>query len=72
MRPDDFRASEIGRVKKGLGRFGFWYFEPAPIPRELDLSTETVMALSAADTALADSQGLDGFSGTHTGLCVLM
>src|SRR4051794_6041133 len=30
----------------------FVYFEPAPMPRQLELSVETVMALSAADNAL--------------------
>jgi Fic family protein len=52
MRPEDFQAPQIGRAKRGVGRWGFWYFCPEPIPRTLDLATETVMALSNADTAL--------------------
>jgi len=58
MRPEDFQAPQMGRPKKGLGRFGFWYFDPAPIPRDLDLSVDTVMALSAADTALGRLAGV--------------
>jgi Fic family protein len=58
MRPEDYQAPEMGRPRKGLGRFGFWYFEPAPIPRDLVLSRETVMALSAADTALGRLAGV--------------
>ena len=57
MRPEDFRAPEIGRAKRGVGRWGFWYFCPEPIPRSLDLATETVMALSNADTALGRLAG---------------
>jgi Fic family protein len=58
MRPEDFNAPQMGRPKKGLGRFGFWYFDPAPIPRDLDLSVDTVMALSSADTALGRLAGV--------------
>ena len=58
MRPEDFQAPEMGRPKKGLGRFGFWYFDPAPLPRVLDLRAETVMALSTADMALGRLAGV--------------
>jgi Fic family protein len=45
-----FKAPEFGRpTKEGAST---WYFEPEPLPRELALSGETVMALSAADNAL--------------------
>ena len=57
MRPEDFRAPHIGRAKRGVGRWGFWYFSPEPIPRTLDLATETVLALSNADTALGRLAG---------------
>jgi Fic family protein len=58
MRPEDFKAPQIGRVKRGVGRWGFWYFAPEPIPRTLALDTETVMALSNADTALGRLAGM--------------
>jgi Fic family protein len=58
MRLEDFQAPHIGRPKKGLGRWGFWYFDPALMPRELDLTTDTVLALSAADTALGRLAGV--------------
>lgn len=35
-----------------------WYFDPAPIPRELSLVPTTVLALSGADAALGHLQGL--------------
>jgi Fic family protein len=57
MQPEDFKALHIGRPKKGIGRWGFWYFAPRPLPRVLDLTTETVMALSNADTALGRLAG---------------
>jgi Fic family protein len=57
MRPEDFNAPQIGRVKRGLGQWGFWYFHPEPIPRALELAAETVMALSNADTALGRLAG---------------
>jgi Fic family protein len=50
MRPDAFRAPEFGRpTRDGTA---FWYYEPEPIPRTLDLSMETVLELSEADDAL--------------------
>lgn len=58
MRPEDFQAPHVGRPKKGLGRWGFWYFDPALMPRELDLTMDTVLALSAADTALGRLAGV--------------
>ena len=57
-RPEDFRAPHIGRAKKGVGNWGFWYFQPEPLPRTLDLATETVLALSNADTALGRLAGV--------------
>ncbi len=36
----------------------FWYFQPAPIPRELPLDLATVDALSDADAALGQLAGL--------------
>jgi Fic family protein len=58
MRPEDFTAPRIGTLKRGVGRWGFWYFCPEPLPRSLDLAPDTVMALSAADTALGRLAGV--------------
>jgi Fic family protein len=57
MDPTKFVASEVGRVIKGPGRWGFHAFVPAPIPRVLSLESETVLALSAADTSLGRLAG---------------
>lgn len=57
MDPTRFVASEIGRVVKGPGPWGFHNFVPAPIPRALLLEPETVLALSAADTSLGRLAG---------------
>jgi Fic family protein len=48
--PQRFQAAEFGGARKNGG--SFWHFEPRPMPRELSLSAETIMALSAADNAL--------------------
>lgn len=50
MRPTSFRAPEFGEARQDGA--SFWYFEPKPLPRELALSNETVLALSKADIAL--------------------
>ncbi len=55
--PADFRAPEFGRAQRRPGdRAAFWYFEPAPLPRDLDPAT--VDALSEADAALGQLHGL--------------
>jgi Fic family protein len=49
----------FGEPKKEPGnRWAFWYFNPAPMPRSLDLAPETVLAMSEADAALGHLQGL--------------
>ncbi len=59
MDPTDFRAPQFGRASRRAGdRWAFWYFEPAPIPRDLALDPATVLALSEADAALGHLQGL--------------
>jgi len=47
----------MGRALKGPGRWGFYRFVPEPVPRNLALDTETILALSAADTALGRLAG---------------
>jgi cell filamentation protein, protein adenylyltransferase len=39
-------------------RYPFWYFRPAALPRQLDLTTPTVNALSEADASLGLLNGL--------------
>lgn len=59
MDPSDFNAPRFGSAARRPGdRWAFWYFEPAPIPRELELEPRTVLALSEADAALGHLQGL--------------
>jgi Fic family protein len=50
------RAGRIVRARRGPGEFHA--FEPAPIPRELDLPSDLVLALSKADVALGMLAGL--------------
>jgi hypothetical protein len=59
MDPARFVAPTFGAPAKEPGnKYAFWYFDPAPIPRELDLTMSTVYALSEADAALGHLQGL--------------
>ena len=52
-------ATPFGRATRTPGdRWAFWYFDPAPIPRDLALDPRTVLALSEADAALGHLQGL--------------
>ncbi len=54
-----FVSEEYGRVTKRPGdKWAFWYYEPRPIPRELPLDLATVVALSAADSALGRLSGV--------------
>jgi Fic family protein len=50
MDRERFAAPEFGAARRDGA--SFWYFEPQPMPREIALANETVMALSAADNAL--------------------
>lgn len=59
VRPEDFTATTFGSAHREPGnKWAFWYFRPARIPRDLDLTTPTVMALSAADASLGRLQCL--------------
>jgi Fic family protein len=57
VEPTKFIAPAFGKVVKGAGKWGFYTFVPAPIPRELSLEGDTVMALSKADTAIGRLAG---------------
>lgn len=59
MEPDRFTDSPFGTAAREPGnKWAFWYFKPAPIPRDLALTVPTVSALSAADSALGRLQGV--------------
>lgn len=59
MDPTNFVSARAGRpVRINPGAGEYYAFEPAPIPRELELSSEVVLALSAADQALGRLAGL--------------
>jgi Fic family protein len=57
MDPTRFTAPEVGHVVRPPGRWTFYSFVPAPLPRVLTLQPETVLALSRADTALGRLAG---------------
>lgn len=57
MDPTKFVAPAIGRAIKGPGPYGFYYFVPKPIDRNIPLAPDTVLALSEADTALGRLAG---------------
>jgi Fic family protein len=57
VEPTRFIAPEVGKVIKGPGKWGFYAFVPAPIPRKLLLDGDTVLALSRADTAIGRLAG---------------
>ena len=59
MDPTKYTAATYGRPARRPGdRWAFWYFDPEPIPRNLDLEPATVMALSEADAAVGHLEGL--------------
>jgi len=59
MDPRTFTSTAFGSVQKTPGgKASFYYFRPAPIPRQLDLTPETISLLSEADAALGQLQGL--------------
>ena len=57
MEPSDFTSSTFGSAVKSPGKFGYWAFRPAPIPRSLQLDERTVAVLSNADRALGRLAG---------------
>lgn len=50
-------APDVGKALKSPGRWGFYRFVPAPVPRSLSLAPDTVLALSSADTSLGRLAG---------------
>ena len=59
MDPRQFNAPRFGLAEREAGnRWAFWYFRPLEIPRDLGLDLATVDALSEADAALGQLQGL--------------
>lgn len=59
MDPKNFVDSPFGSAQRVPGdKWAFWHYRPEPIPRNLTLEPETVLALSDADAALGHLQGL--------------
>lgn len=59
MDPSFFTAPEFGRAAREPGKkWAFWYFKPAPIPRDLMFTSGTIKALSEADASLGRLHGL--------------
>ncbi len=58
MQLQDFSPTVFGEAVRGSGSAGFVYYRPRPIPRELELTPTTVLALSDADAALGLLNGL--------------
>jgi Fic family protein len=59
MDPKNYTPTLFGKPTKEPGnKWSFWYFEPAEIPRELELNSVTVAALSKADASLGQLQGM--------------
>lgn len=59
MNPEDFRASQTGKVVRTLR--GYFAFIPAPLPPDIVYDSRLVKALSQADAALSELSG----SGRH-------
>lgn len=58
MDPAEYVSERFGRVRVPPGRWSFPTYAPEPLPRALELSAETVIALSEADTALGRLAGV--------------
>lgn len=59
MDPARYSSADFGAAVREPGnKWAFWYFKPAPIPRELSLASATIKALSDADAALGRLYGL--------------
>lgn len=59
MDPANFQDPTFGEAVREPGnKWGFWYFKPRPIPRDLPLATRTIKALSEADASLGRLQAL--------------
>lgn len=57
--PDKFVRSDFGGPHREPGnKWAFWYYRPSPIPRRLNLDMDTVLALSRADAAVGNLNGL--------------
>ncbi|MGL5828477.1 MAG: Fic family protein [Angustibacter sp.] len=55
----NFATTTFGQpTQEQAGPWGFWYYKPRSLPRVLDLAPETITALSAADSALGQLNGL--------------
>ena len=57
MDPGLFTSNAYGEVVKTQGKFGFYTYLPARLPRQLILTSSAVSALSDADRALGRLAG---------------
>jgi Fic family protein len=59
MQVSRFQETDFGRATRKPGeKWAFTYYQPKPLPRNLELTTETIFALSEADVALGLLNGL--------------
>lgn len=59
MEPGRYPSKTFGTVQRQPGKtWSFYYYLPAQLPRELDLSPAVVTLLSEADASLGQLQGL--------------
>src|SRR5215211_3341087 len=56
MKPSEFESIQFGVLRDDPD--GLWWFDPRPLPRQLDLEDETQIALSQADAALGRLDGV--------------
>lgn len=57
MEPQAFQHSTAGRMLRVPGK-GYWAYHPAPLPPALTWTTELILTLSQADSALGELRGL--------------
>lgn len=57
MDPSRFVAPAYGEAVRTPGPHGYWAYRPQPVPRAIELRTDTVLLLSEADRALGRLAG---------------
>ncbi|MBK8074246.1 MAG: Fic family protein [Kineosporiaceae bacterium] len=59
MNPDSYTETIFGKpMRRPGGRVAFCFYAPNPLPRTLELSEATILALSTADSSLGHLHGL--------------
>lgn len=59
MRPEQIQETTFGCAQQDQAS-GYWWYDPAPMPRAITLDPETQLALSDADAALGRLAGVGG------------